>query len=423
LEPILWGMAEPEGYVREDTFETISEEIVEGIVSLNPDGVYLDLHGAMVTEKFDDAEAELLRRIREKMGYAFPISINLDLHANISRALFDYASVISIYRTYPHIDFAQTGGKASILLDRVFAGPLAKAFRQGDYLVPITDQSTEFDPGRFLYATLPEFSSISVDLAMGFPPADIPDCGPSTVSYADLQTDIDNNADQLFEFLNAEECQFDARLLSAERAVKHAMGSSGPVVISDPQDNPGAGGTGDTTSILRALIKAEANDAVLGVLHDPVSAKKAHNAGLNAVIEVELGGVHLEFSQPLKTEVDVEALSNGKFQCSGPMFGGSKANLGLMACLRISNSSIKVVIGTERRQNLDQEFFRVVGIEPAEYAIICVKSAIHFIADYKQITKDIIFTSSPGANPCELVKIAYTRLRPGLRIAQKNRTN
>ena len=121
----------------------------------------------------------------------------------------------------------------------------------------------------------------------------------------------------------------------------------------------------------------------------------------------------------MKTEVQVEALSNGKFQFSGPMFGGSKANLGLMACLRILNSSIKVVFGTERCQNLDQEFFCVVGIEPAEYAIICVKIAIHFFADYKQITKDIIFASSSGANPCELVKIADTRLRPGLRIAQK----
>jgi microcystin degradation protein MlrC len=420
LEPILWAMAEPGGYVTEDTFESISNEIVEGIVSLNPDGVYLDLHGAMVTKKFDDAEAELLRRIREKMGYAFPIAISLDLHANISRALFNYASVISIYRTYPHIDFAQTGARASSLLDRVFAGPLARAFRQGDYLVPITAQSTEYEPAQFIYARLPEFSSISVDLAMGFPPADIPDCGPAIVSYADLQADADNNADQLLKFLNTEECRFDARLVSAEQAVTHAMGSSGPVIISDPQDNPGAGGTGDTTGILRELISAEAEDAILGVLHDPVSAKKAHNAGLNAIIEVELGGGHPEFSQPLKAEVHVEALSNGKFLCSGPMFGGSKANLGLMACLRLSNSSIKVVIGTERCQNLDQEFFRVVGIEPAEYGIICVKSAIHFIADYKQITNDIIFASSPGANPCELEKIAHTQLRPGLRIAKKN---
>ena len=416
LEPILWAMAEPGGYVSEDAFETISGEIVEGIYSLNPDGVYLDLHGAMVTKKFDDAEAELLGRIRKKMGFEFPISISLDLHANISKALFDGASVISIYRTYPHLDFAQTGARASNLLERALSDPIAKAFRQGDYLMPITAQSTEFEPAKYIYSQLAEYSSISIDLAMGFPPADIPDCGPAIVCYADSQAKADMDADEVLKLLKTKELQFEARLVSAEQAVKRGMEILGPVVISDPQDNPGAGGTGDTTGILRALLDAGAEDAVLGVLHDPASVKKAHDAGLEAVIELELGGAHQEFSQPIKTAVCVEALTNGKFQCSGPMFKGSNANLGLMACCRISNTSIKVVIAAERSQNLDQEFFRSVGIEPVEHSIICVKSAIHFMADYKQITNNIIFATSPGANPCQLSDIAYTKLRPQIRV-------
>ena len=139
-------MAEPGGYVTEDAFETISGEIVEGIASLNQDGVYLDLHGAMVTKEFDGAEAEQLRRIRKKMGHEFLISISLDLHANVSKALFDYASVISIYRTYRHIDFAQAGARASSLLGRGVSGSIEKVFRQGGYFIPITAQSTEFDP-------------------------------------------------------------------------------------------------------------------------------------------------------------------------------------------------------------------------------------------------------------------------------------
>ena len=94
-----------------------------------------------------------------------------------------------------------------------------------------------------------------------------------------------------------------------------------------------------------------------------------------------------------------------------------------MACLRISNISIKVVIGTERSQNSDQEFFRALGIEPKEYSIICVKSAIHFIADYNQIKNNIIFAILLGANPCELKEIAYTTLRPGLRITKTRNAN
>ena len=110
------------------------------------------------------------------------------------------------------------------------------------------------------------------------------------------------------------------------------------------------------------------------------------------------------------------ALSEGKFTCTGPVAGGSKADLGTMARLQIKNTGIQVVVGSNRCQNWDQEFFRVVDIEPAEHHIICVKSAVHFIADYKNITDKILFAVSPGANLCQLSQIPFSRIRPNLRF-------
>ncbi len=147
---------------------------------------------------------------------------------------------------------------------QIFAGPLAKAFRESDFLVPLTAQSTEFNRAYSLYSQLPNLSSIFVDLAMGFPPVDILDCGLGVVSYAVTKDKADNDADELLEMLNAEECRFVSRLIGAEQAVKRTMESSGSVIISDPQDNPDAGGTGNPTVILRALVTVEAKDTVLG---------------------------------------------------------------------------------------------------------------------------------------------------------------
>ena len=97
----------------------------------------------MVTESFQDGEGELLRRIREVVGNELPIVISLDLHANITEQMVLLSSGICIYRTYPHIDMAETGGRAAILLKRLLNGKmLFKAFRQVPFLITLPAQHT-----------------------------------------------------------------------------------------------------------------------------------------------------------------------------------------------------------------------------------------------------------------------------------------
>ena len=415
--PILWAGAEPGGYVDEDAFEAIVEDIVSGIQTAAPDAIYLDLHGAMVTRKHPDAEAEILRRLREVVGPDLPIAVSLDLHGNLSQAFFERATVVSVYRTYPHTDMAATGARAARLLDAALSGPVAKAFRRGDYLIPITAQATGNSPSRELYGALAGRNAFSVDLALGFPPADIPELGPTIFAYARTQDLADRAADETAQHLERVEDQFDDRLLSADAAVARAMATdAGPVVIADVQDNPGAGGTSDTTGLLRALMAADVPDAVLSMLHDPQTAGEAHAAGVGAEITVHLGGRFTQYSEPLQVPVIVESISDGRFRFTGPMFGGSDADLGPVVRLRLRDSGITVVVGSQRAQNADQEMFRVVGIEPRDHAIVCVKSAVHFMADYGRIASEILFADVRGANPCNLASIPYEFIDRTLRL-------
>jgi microcystin degradation protein MlrC len=417
LVPILWAGAEPGGYVTPDAFDRITAEVAEGIRAAAPDAVYLDLHGAMATKAHDDAEAEILRRVRAVTGPDLPIAVSLDLHGNMSRDFFDLATVVTVYRTYPHVDMADTGARAAHLLEAALTAPVFKAFRRGDYLIPITAQATGFSPSRELYAALPGRNALSVDLALGFPPADIPELGPAIFAYARTQEAADRAADATAQDLAASEGAFDDRLLSAEAAVARAMAAPrGPVVIADVQDNPGAGGTGDTTGLLRALLDAGAPDAVLSMLYDPEGAAAAHAAGVGSTLSLPLGGAFAQYSRPLEVPVTVVGLSDGRFRFTGPMFGGSEADLGPVARLHLTGTGVTVVVGSHRAQNADQEMFRVVGIEPADHAIVCVKSAVHFMADYGQVAAEILFADVTGANPCNLAAIPYRRLRAGVRL-------
>ncbi len=420
VEPILWAAAEPGGFVENDAFELITNEIVDGIINSRPDAVYLDLHGAMVTRKYDDGEAEILRRIREAAGYDLPLAVSLDLHGNLSKSFFDLADLVTIYRTYPHVDLAETGARAADLLSVALKKPLKKAWRRANFLIPVTAQGTDYQPSKNIYNYIDKISQnevASIDLAMGFPPADIPELGPVIVAYDQSQKVANDSVEKVFKKLLEAEPIYNDRLVSAEDAVADAVKSiNGPVVIADVQDNPGAGGTGDTTGLISALIKAKASDAILSMLYDPDTAEAAHKGGVGSEIDVSLGGKYTTYSKPIKCKVLIEAISDGRFLFTGPMFGGSHADLGPVALLKIFDTSIRVVVGSKRAQNADQEMFRVVGLEPCQHKIICVKSAMHFVADYKRVSKNIIFATSPGANPCNLTEIPYERLLPGIRL-------
>ena len=429
LVPIAWAAAEPGGYVTDDAFDRICKLIVDGIAAAEHiDAVYLDLHGAMVTESYDDGEAELLHRIRQVVGAELPIAVSLDLHGNMSADFFNRASMTTIYRTYPHIDMADTGARACKLLRKRLASdePFASAWRQLDYLIPIQAQSTRRQPGNRLYGLLNDFEDdavASADFVFGFPPADVPACGCSVFVYGTEQTAVDRAADHLLAALSAAEDELYNPLIPANRAVADAIelasNASRPVLIADAQDNPGAGATGDTTGLLRALITGGAQQAVIGMIWDPEAASQACTAGQGAELELAIGGKFPQYdSGPLLLKIYVEAVSNGVFPFTGPMYGGATANLGPMAALRIVDvgADVTVVVGSNRTQNADQAIFTHLGIDPCNQRIVCVKSAVHFLADYEPISEAVIFAESPGANPCQLDKIPYTRLRNGVRL-------
>jgi len=122
LVPLLWCSATPAGRVTKDAFERIAGELCQRLADARPlDGLYLDLHGAMVTEHLADGEGELLRRLRQVTGPAFPIVCSLDFHANISEAMVDRSTAMTAYRSYPHVDMTESGERAATLLERILA--------------------------------------------------------------------------------------------------------------------------------------------------------------------------------------------------------------------------------------------------------------------------------------------------------------
>lgn len=429
LVPLLWTSAEPGGYVTDDAFERIAARMCDLVKHAGRvDGIYLDLHGAMTTSVYHDAEGEILRRIRAIVGPSVPIAASLDFHANISEQMVALADVLTVYRTYPHVDMAETGARAARLLLHLATGRrLFKAFRQAQYLVPLHLGATEFEPNRTLFERLRELAPqcASVDIALGFPPADVPDAGPSVIAYGETPDIAEQTATELGTLLGALEDHYNNDVWRPDDAIALAMANADarPVILADTQDNSGAGGAGDTMYAVMDLQRHGARGAVVALVTDPEFSAQAHEHGVGNTFEGVLGGKIASTGRAsaasLQARYRVLGVGDGNFLCTGPVSLGARMSLGPMALVELESprSQVRIVVSSVRSQPLDQAMLRHVGVEPRRQRILVLKSSVHFRADFEPLSARTLVVEWPGCNPLDPTRCLYKNLRTGVRLA------
>lgn len=188
-----------------------------------------------------------------------------------------------------------------------------------------------------------------------------------------------------------------------------------PLILADTQDNPGGGGTADGTSLIKAVLAQRVRGVLAGVLCDPHVAAHAHAAGVGAELELALGAGTGAFGEtPIRGRFKVIALSDGRFTATGPFYLGSRMNLGPMALVRIDD--VHVAVASRKQQAADQAMFRCLGVEPRDFAVLVLKSSVHFRADFGPIASRILVVAAPGANIADPARLPFTKLKPGTRV-------
>ncbi|MCW8087145.1 M81 family metallopeptidase [Sabulicella glaciei] len=418
--PLAWCFAMPAGPVTREAFERICALICAPLSDSMPvDGVFLDLHGAMVSDDFPDAEGEVIRRVRAIVGPNVPIAVTLDPHGNMTRAMCEMADVVVPYRTYPHVDMRAVGARAMrLLIERIARGrPWAMAFREMDFLVPITSQCTMVAPMQGVMAARESLGAGVAELAycFGFPYADFPGCGQAIAAWADTQEAADRAADALVREIASREGEFAGGVMEAPDAVAEAIrraGNGKPIVIADTQDNPGGGGHGDTTGLLAELLRQGAQGVALAPMNDAEAAAACHAAGEGATVTLTLGGK--SDGAPITVTGVVEKLGDGRFILEGPMGKGNPADLGPSALLRVDG--VRIVVVSRKMQAHDQAIFKQLGLEPAEQRILALKSSVHFRAHFQPIAEAVLVAAAPGPVVADPATLPFTALRPGIRL-------
>eukprot|EP01043_Picozoa_sp_COSAG02_P019641 COSAG02_NODE_953_length_15689_cov_112.180564_12_plen_634_part_00 len=445
--PTLFASGASGGPVTSDTLRAVIDELVEATRAVLPvDGLLVALHGSFAAQGVDDADGEVLKALRSLVGPSVPIYAALDQHCNVSQLMVDNADVLSIMRTYPHIDGAERALRCAELLHDALCGtavpemawcsipllwhPQRMLSGQAPYqdLVSLLEEiapshtghqhfssagdmwadlsapmnmSTASDADSLL-AMVADFrgSILDVSVGVGYQWIDSPTVGACSIAVVDALHRPSTErgltaqalADELASLIWARRSHWTAPSCSVEQAIAEAeaMGRF-PSILADGGDNTGGGAPGDGTAILRRFLRSEELwPCCMLYIVDPSSAAAAHAAGVGAEIDIAVGGTsHPRLGPPAQMKrATVEAVSDGKFVYdSSKRMRGAQGDLGTTALLRERGTYVVVV--SKPTQPMDMALCTSLGLDCRQMRYICVKSTGHFRDGFERIAGSI----------------------------------
>jgi microcystin degradation protein MlrC len=421
--PLRVSLAQPGGPVEEQFFKAYLAEIEAGLKSVLPvDAIFVSCHGAALAEGTDDPDGDLFEMLRRVAGPDVPIVSVFDLHANVSRRMTDNLSVFVGYLENPHVDIYERGVEAAKHMRELLAGTRTAVEM---VKIPLVPPQIALLTARGPYADLIKYGQtkvggdiLNVSVMAGFAYSDSPKNGLTAVvtarngnreAAADLALDIAQRAWGSRE-------RFKREMMTLADAVQLATAIGRdkrrkPIILADVADNPGGGGRGNTTYLLRALKAARAQGVYFGVFNDAALAAQAHALGEGAIFNASFNTQEQqEFSLPFDCEAKVVKLSDGQFVGRRGVLRNVSADMGPSALLDLGG--ILIVVISIRCQCMDPRQFEMFGLDIAQARTVVVKSRGHFRGGFDEFFKpeQIYEVDCPGLTSPVLANFTWTKL-------------
>ena len=411
--------APPSRPVETGAYERMRGRILDA-VRRGCDALLLDLHGAMVTERHDDGEGELLARLR-KLAPGLPIGVALDMHTNLFPAMCDNATVLAGYQTYPHVDMYETGLRAGKPVLDLLAGRASPAMACGHrpMLPHVMRQSSLDAPNLQIQRRAQEMEkqgALAASFFVGFPHADIHWAGASAVVVTDGDAARARAlCDELLEMAWNARADFVYRIEPLEESLAKArQAAGGPVVLLDHYDNCASGGTMDTMTVLGAVLDAGLENAAAFAICDPQAVEQMKQAGRGAKVTLDLGGkcdmpsLGLK-GKPRQVSGTVKKIIDGAYRNEGPMARNERMDMGLSAVL--DTGKVEIAVITRHSEPYDIGAFRALGIDPARKRYLMLKSRVHWRAGLGPLARSVIECAGTGVCTSDYSQLDFRRVR------------
>lgn len=418
VQPICAAWAITANRLLRPDFERLVSEFETGLKKARPDALLLAMHGAQTAEAEDDVEGCVVSIARQILGPDRPIVMSLDLHANITRRMVQNVNAIVGYHTYPHVDMFETGQKAARLMMRIMKGECrpTMAFRKLPLIIPAENSQTYRGPmSKLIRAAQALESSGKAEAVSMFPVQpwmDIAEMGCAVVSVTnDDPRAAQRQADSLASRLWKTKKEYEVKLVPVPEAIERAEKiKGGPVILAESSDSTGSGSPGDSTGVLKHLVKARLSGPAAIFLVDPATVAKAVEAGVGATLKMSIGGAFdKKNSRPVPVSAYVRLISDGRWTARARGYNtGITTCMGRSAVLEVGQVSI--LVAERSSMTVDPELFRSHGIEPLYCKIVVVKSPNGFRAAYEPIAKGIFMVDTPGVSTANFNRLPFKRV-------------
>jgi microcystin degradation protein MlrC len=422
--PIAAG-APPSSPVDDSAYAHITDTICEAVARGGFDGIMLDLHGAMVTQNIEDGEGLFLKRLRA-IDPNTPIAVSLDMHANLYDEIIANATVVTGYRTYPHIDTYETAKLAGEILLSAIRGEVKPVMAWGNepMLPHVMRQGTDDHPNKELQhrcAAMRTEGALAASLFTGFPHADITNAGLSAVVVTDGDPKLaEDLRDELLGRAWVEREAFVYTIEPLQQSVARAKAmppsrpGDGPIVLLDHYDNCASGGTMDTTVVLAEIMRQGLEDVAAFAIYDPEAVQQAIAAGIGAKLSLSIGGkikmpaIPAE-SPPLTVSGTVKTISNGRYRNRGPMGRGVQMDMGPAVVL--DTGTVEIVLISQHVEPSDLNCFLSLGIDPLQKRYVMLKSRIHWRAGLGSMAKAVVECAGVGVCTSDYSQLQFKKVR------------
>jgi microcystin degradation protein MlrC len=418
LLPTVAAGAMPGGVVERSAYEEFKRAVLENAHDHDIDGVCLYLHGAMRAEGLDYCENDLLRDLRAELGPDVPITIALDMHANIVAEMVTNVDAMVAYHTAPHIDAFETGERAAQMLMEILTQGIKPeiGFAKIPFLLPGEMAQTSLDPMASMMRLVEQVEAhpevLSASLANGHCWADVPDIGVIAVvvtrGNATLaQAEANRLATAFWE--RRAEFGVSAEAYPVEQAVEQALAATeSTVFLSDSGDNPGAGGTTDVPLLLEKLLTRGATNVLFAGIWDTQAVDTCARAGVGQTVTLSIGGkLDQRHGTPLEVTGQVRLLTDGHSYQGGVRRPRLRARPGPVAVLNIEG--VDVILSSTRLSFVDPVQLRNLGLEPLDYRFVVLKRG-YLTAPFQAISERSILAFSPGATNCDVTQMEFRRV-------------
>lgn len=419
IAPVCAAWAITAGRLIRADFRRLLGEFGDALASIpNPEGLLLSMHGAQTAEGEDDVEGAVLGVARQVLGPLIPVVVTLDLHANVTAAMVRHANAIFGYHTYPHVDMFEAGVKAARLMSRTLAGKCrpAMGWRKLPLIVPAENASTGKGPMHDLIERAKAREKAGAVEALSVftvqPWMDIQEMGGAVVAVTDGSAKrAEREAAGLAQRFWDSRQRFEASLTPVPEAIAEAVAvEGGPVVLAESSDSTGSGSPGDSTGVLKHLVRAELNGPAAIFVVDPAAVRTLHAAGVGASVTLPVGGAFdRRNSKPVQVTGRVRMLSDGRWTPRARGYNpGIEQSMGVAAVLDVGR--VQILIGSRSTMTVDPELFRSHGIDPLYCKIVVVKSPLGFRAAYAPIAKKMIVVDTPGVSTANFERLPWKRV-------------